>query len=261
MIPFSFKGAEVLITGGTAGIGRALASDLLALGAKVLVTGRDEGKISSLRTELPGVQAIKSDLSKPDTREALAKAVVRDLPGLNVVIQNGGFQRRVPLAEDVAPWSDRQEEIDALLSAPVHLNHLLIPRLLASGKPSLIVNVTSGGAFSPQPFAPLYSACKAALHSYTINLRFALDGTACRVVEVIPPAVATGLGGTSLGHGASVNEFVAAVVQELCSGNHDEIGYGPTESPLVQDFRSAGRVLFDANSSRFNVVKYADVRT
>jgi uncharacterized oxidoreductase len=81
------------------------------------------------------------------------------------VINNAGVKRRVPLASDTAAWPERQAEIDILFSAPVHLNHLLIPLMLRSNKPGMIVNVTSGGAFIPQVFAPLYSASKAALHS------------------------------------------------------------------------------------------------
>ena len=82
-----------------------------------------------------------------------------------------------------------------LVGGAVHLNHLLIPVMLSNEKPSLIVNVTSGGAYVPQPFAPIYGACKAALLSYTITLRHALRDTRLRVVELIPPAVATGLAG------------------------------------------------------------------
>jgi short-subunit dehydrogenase involved in D-alanine esterification of teichoic acids len=122
------------------------------------------------------------------------------LPGFNVVINNAGIQRRVSLASDTAPWSERQAEIDILLAAPVHLNHLLIPLMLRSKQPALIVNVTSGGAFVPQVFAPVYSACKAALHSYTVTPRHALQGTWLRVVELVPPAVQTGLGDPGATH-------------------------------------------------------------
>jgi len=88
-----------------------------------------------------------------------------------------------------ATWIERQVEIDILLSGPVHLNHLLIPLLLAVNKKALIVNVTSGGAYIPQAFAPMYSACKAALHHYTMTLRHALSATQCKVAELIPPAI------------------------------------------------------------------------
>jgi NAD(P)-dependent dehydrogenase (short-subunit alcohol dehydrogenase family) len=106
-------------------------------------------------------------ISKVEERHALASHVESHLPDLDVLINNAGIQRRVSLASDTVAWPERQAEIDILLSAPVHLNHLLIPLILRSNEPGMIVNVTSGAAFVPQVFAPLYSASKAALHNYT----------------------------------------------------------------------------------------------
>ncbi|ASZ09659.1 hypothetical protein KTO58_27705 [Chitinophaga pendula] len=65
------------------------------------------------------------------------------------MIHNAGIQRRIALATGEAPWSERQQEIEVLLSALIHLNHLLIPVLLQQDQPAMIVNVTSGGAFIP----------------------------------------------------------------------------------------------------------------
>ena len=144
--------ATVLITGGSEGIGHGLAARYLATGAKVLITGRSPDKLKKAAHELPGLFTFVNDIGKPDEREALAGHVQAHLPGLNVLINNAGVQRRVALASDTAAWRERQTEIDILLSAPVHLNHLLIPLMLGSGRPGLIVNVTSGGAFVPQDF-------------------------------------------------------------------------------------------------------------
>jgi uncharacterized oxidoreductase len=107
----------------------------------------------------------------------------------------------------------------------------LVPVMLAHGRPSLIANVTSGGALIPQPFAPLYNACKAALHSYTMNLRFALTGTPCRVVEIIPPALRTTLAGPGEAHGAAVNEFCDTVLESLAVGTVTAIGFGASSRP------------------------------
>jgi len=82
-------------------------------------------------------------------------------------------------------WRMRQAEIDTLLAAPIHLTHLLIPLMLKHGRPGSIINVTSGGAFVPQVFAPIYSACKAALHSYTMTLRHALNRSSVKVNMVL----------------------------------------------------------------------------
>lgn len=248
------KLAQVLITGGSEGIGYGLAGRFLAAGSKVMVTGRNASKLEKAAGELPGLQTYVNDIRDPLQREALAEHAREAMPGLNVLINNAGIQRRVSLASDQAEWAERQAEIDILLSAPVHLNHLLIPSLLEGDKPGLIVNVTSGGAYIPQVFAPVYSACKAALHSYTMTLRHSLANTSCRVMEIIPPAVQTALAGPGLNHGAPLNEFCDAVFASLIRGDQQEIGFGPTQN--LQMMITAQRTLFRENASRFPVKTY-----
>ncbi|MEU9443536.1 SDR family NAD(P)-dependent oxidoreductase [Streptomyces sp. NPDC048304] len=117
------------------------------------------------------------------------------------------------------------------------------------------MNVTSGGAYVPQPFAPLYSAAKAALHSYTMKLRHALQATPCRVVELIPPAVATALAGPGRNHGADPEEFCDTVFP-LLDGSLPEVGYGPTAQPAFTDRLASGHRSFEAASTRFRVPLY-----
>jgi len=254
--PISINSANVLITGGSEGIGRGLAARFAAAGARVLVTGRSREKLERAASELR-VETLVNDLSRAAEREALARHVSEAMPGLNILVNNAGIQRRVSLAADTAPWDERQVEIDTLLSAPVHLNHLLVPGILAHGRSSLIVNVTSGGAYIPQPFAPIYSACKAALHSYTMNLRFALAGTACNVVEIIPPAIRTALAGPGATHGAPLDEFCDAVFAALSEGDAFEIGFGPTAGSVLQERIALDHKLFQSFSGRFPVKTYA----
>jgi len=143
---------EVLITGGSQGVGRALAARFLSAGARVIVTGRSADRLQRVAADLPGLETVVNDISAPSERETLAAHVKHSMPGTNIVINNAGIQRRVSLAADTSPWSERQTEIDTLLSGPVHLNHLLVPVMLAHGSPSMIANVTSGAAYLPQPF-------------------------------------------------------------------------------------------------------------
>jgi short-subunit dehydrogenase involved in D-alanine esterification of teichoic acids len=157
--------AAVLVTGGSEGIGRGLAARYLAAGNEVLITGRSAGKLEKAALELPGLRTLVNDIGKPEEREALSSHVESQLPGLNVVINNAGIQRRVSLASDTAAWPERQAEIDILLSAPLHLNHLLIPLMLRSNKAGMIVNVTSAAPSSrkfSRPFtAPRRLHCTA----------------------------------------------------------------------------------------------------
>ncbi len=144
-----FKDATVLITGGTQGIGLGLAERFLARGSSVIVTGRDLRRIDHTIHALPGLHGWVSDISSPEDRISLAQRIESEFPAINIVINNAGIQRRISLASDSAAWSERQIEIDTLLSGPIHLNSLLIPVMLKSTKPGMIVNVTSGGAFYP----------------------------------------------------------------------------------------------------------------
>ena len=145
---------NVLITGGSRGIGLGLAQRYLAHGARVMVTGRSTRALAEAGVYSPGLETVVSDIGSARDRVGLAEHVSRVMPDVDLVINNAGIQRRVALAADTAEWEDRAEEVAVIFEGPVHLNHLLIPRMLAHGRPSAIVNVTSGGAFIPQPFAP-----------------------------------------------------------------------------------------------------------
>ncbi|MEU8873590.1 SDR family NAD(P)-dependent oxidoreductase [Streptomyces javensis] len=106
-----------------------------------------------------------------------------------------------------------------------------------------------------QRFAPLYSATKAALHSYTVNLRHTLKATPVRVVELMPPAVATERAGPGQAHGADLAEFCDTVFP-LLDGSRMEVGFGPTATPGFTEQRAAEQRAFDAMSDRFDVPVY-----
>lgn len=252
------KTKKVLITGGSDGIGKGLAVRFLKAGSQVMVTGRNQGKLERLAREYPGILTFVNDIGKAEEREWLAKHVMEEFGNLNILINNAGIQRRTTLAEDHSPWKERQEEIDILLSAPVHLNHLLIPQMLKNNQPGMIINVTSGGAYIPQVFAPVYSACKAALHSYTLTLAHALSNTRCKVIELVPPAVQTALAGPGLSHGVPVEDFCDHVFHEIITGKAHRIGFGPTDH-LTEEI--SGRPVEDLmaeSAVRFPVKTYGD---
>lgn len=181
----------VLITGGTSGIGLALARALARRGNVVVVTGRDPGRLAAVERELPGVRGIESDAGDPRAVAALRERVLGEFPALDVLVNNAGVMRNLDFGRAGA-LDDVTREIATNLSGPVRLVDAFLPQL--KGRPeALIVNVTSGLAFVPYPLAPVYSAAKAGLHAFTQVLRAQLADTRVRVVELAPPPVETPL--------------------------------------------------------------------
>jgi uncharacterized oxidoreductase len=239
------NGRTVLVTGGASGIGLALARRFMAAGSTVVACGRREATLREAAAAHPGLHTRVCDVAREAERVALAEWVVREHPALDVLVNNAGVQRRVRL-DAPEPWADTREEIAINLDAPVHLSLLLLPHLQARPD-AAIVNVTSGLAFVPMPSAPVYCATKAALHSFTLSLRHQLAGRGPRVVEIVPPAVNTDLGGVGLhDFGAPLDAFADAVMARLAAGE-PEIGYGTAE-----DRRLAANAVLDPIFERMN---------
>ncbi|KYF84965.1 hypothetical protein BE17_07695 [Sorangium cellulosum] len=156
-----------------------------------------------------------SDSGSAADRAQLVDELTQRFPGLNVVINNAGIQRKVDLLRS-EPWDDTRQEIAVNLEGPIHMASLLVPHLLKQARPVLI-NVSSGLAFVPLTAAPVYSATKAALHSFTLSLRHQLRKTPVTVVEIIPPAVRSNLGG-SHDFGVPTDEYADSVMQQLGEG-------------------------------------------
>lgn len=181
----------ILITGGTSGIGLELATQLLQRGNTVIVTGRDSKKLESLKRSFPAIHVFQSDVSDPTAIAALHDAVLAQFPALDTLINNAGIMRNLNLNHD-RDLLDVTREIEINLSGPVRMVQQFL-RHLKTRKQALIVNVSSGLAFIPFPISPVYSATKAAMHSFSQSLRVQLDGTGVTVVELAPPAVETPL--------------------------------------------------------------------
>jgi uncharacterized oxidoreductase len=234
--------STILVTGGASGIGLALAERFAKLGSTVIVCGRRADVLAEAKKN--GLETIKADVGKASDRVALAKEAVERFPKLNVLVNNAGIQRRGAFSEDAASWTEREEEIAINFAAPAHLAALLIPHL-EKQKDAAIVNVTSGLAFVPGVFAPVYCATKAALHSLSVSLRHDLKRKSIEVIEIIPPQVNTDLGGKGLhDEGVPLAEFADAMLEGLKRGE-TEIGHGFSEKA-----RNASRADLDAISAR-----------
>jgi uncharacterized oxidoreductase len=187
------KNNTILITGGATGIGFSLAETLVSAGNKVIICGRREGKLKEARDKLPQIQAKACDVSREKERESLFNWVKDNFSDLNVLINNAGIQRMVNLKKGTQDLFSDENEVETNLIAPIHLSAYFIPLLLKK-KESAIINVSSGLGFVPIASMPVYCATKAAVHSFTVSLRYQLRDTSIKVFEIVPPMVDTELG-------------------------------------------------------------------
>lgn len=229
----------VLVTGGGAGIGAGLASAFHARGAQVIIVGRTASRLDAVATGHPGMKVEVIDVADAKAVNSLAARIAKDWPALDTVINNAGIQTLFDFAGDTPPdGSAIAREIDVNLTGVIHVATAFLP-MLRRNSGSQLINVGSGLSYVPLAAAPVYSATKAAVHSFTISLRHQLRGTGVRVIELIPPVVETELHRDQLSrpHRAmSLGAFVAAAMAGLDAGK-EEIPVG-----LAKVLRTGSRV-------------------
>ena len=184
-------GRTILITGGSAGIGLAFALKFLELGNEVIVTGRRQAVLDQVKAKHPKLHTIQSDVADPAQVAALAARVKSDLPKLDVLMNNAGIMLYKNLKSPAADLTELMAEMNVNVGGVIGMTSAFID-ILTANKGTLI-NVSSALAFVPLPSAPIYSATKAAIHSYTQSLRFQLEETGVEVIELMPPVVKTDL--------------------------------------------------------------------
>jgi uncharacterized oxidoreductase len=190
----NITGNTILITGGGSGIGRALAEALHARGNQVVISGRREQLLDEVTANNPGMASLLLDITDTADIQNFAKQAVERFPALNVLINNAGIMQD----EDVTATTDHLAVAEATIATnllgPIRLTTTLLPHLLKQPR-AAVLTVSSGLAFVPLALTPTYSATKAAIHSYSMSLRYQLKGSSTQVIEIAPPYVQTELRG------------------------------------------------------------------
>jgi uncharacterized oxidoreductase len=246
------SGNTIFITGGGSGIGRGLAEALHAKGNKVIIGGRRRGHLDTVVAANPGMSAVQLDVSDVADIERVAKQLIAEFPTLNVLINNAGIME---LDRAVGRLDDAQmvSTITTNLMGPLRLTSALIDHLKRQPDATVIYN-SSVLAFVPLAFTAVYSATKAALHSYVLSQRFLLREDGVKVLEIAPPWVRTELMNSQEAELAMpLDEFIAQTMAVL-ETDADEIlvegarplrnNAGPAEHGLVDGFNTQVSSIF-----------------
>jgi uncharacterized oxidoreductase len=237
-------GNTILITGGGSGIGRGLAEALHKRGNQIIIAGRRKSQLEAATKANPGMASVELDVQDPTSIASAAKKVIAQYPRLNVLINNAGVMH----IDDAASLID-----DSVLVATVNTNLLgtirmtsaLIEHLRQQPSATIIYN-TSALGYVPLAVSAVYSATKAALHSYVLSQRYTLRHTAVSVLEIAPPWVQTDLLGSSDDPRAMpLAEFIEETIEVLGTDAQEVLverakplrnNPGPNEGELVTQF-------------------------
>lgn len=214
----------IFITGGGSGIGRGLAEAFHRLGNTVIISGRRRERLQAVLDDNPGMKSVQLDMTDTAAIKRTASDLIAEHPALNMAINNAGMM----LVDDVAGDLDEQLLLSTLatnLAGPIRMSAALVDHL-KTRPDAVIVNVTSILGFVPLVPTAIYSATKAALHSYTLSQRYALRSSGIQVVELAPPWVRTELlNSTEEERAMPLDAFIEGAMAQFASGV-DEILVG-----------------------------------
>jgi uncharacterized oxidoreductase len=215
---------KILITGGASGIGLGLTERFIQENNTVIICGRREDTLKEVAEKFPTVITKTCDLSLEKDRFELYNWIADNHSDLNVLVNNAGIQNWMSISDDDF-YQKANAELETNVLAPLHLIDLFTQLKSLN----TIINVTSGLAFVPLSKVPVYCATKAFLHSFTLSLRYLLKEKNIEVIEMIPPALNTDLGGKGLHDGQPpVSAFIEAVFQQMKEGK-TELTFGFSE--------------------------------
>ena len=180
-------GAVALVTGGSSGIGAAIACALAAAGTRLLIAGRDADRLAAVAEQTGGV-ALQADLATPDGPPELAAAALRAADHIDLLVNNAGIGWAGPIEQLTAAKAD--ELIAVNLTAPIQLTRLLAPGM-AERRHGRIVFVSSIAGATGVRGEAVYAAAKAGLACFAESLSYELADRGVGVSLIVPGVVDT----------------------------------------------------------------------
>ncbi|NNU46876.1 SDR family NAD(P)-dependent oxidoreductase [Rhizobium sp. WYCCWR 11279] len=218
----NITGNTILITGGTSGIGRALAEAFHDRGNRVIIAGRRGDLLEQITAGHPGMTGLPLDLGDPDSVLRLQAEVQTRFPQLNILIANAGISRAEDMIVESWDTSDAQAIVEINILGVLRVTAAFLP-LLKRQPDATIMATSSALAFVPRADFPAYCASKAFVHSWLQSLRHQLRGFPIEVLELSPPYVQTELTGAGQAtdpRAMPVDVYVSAVMDLLERKDH-----------------------------------------
>lgn len=187
----NFTGSTVAITGGTSGIGLALVKQLADQCEAIVVIARNQEVLTSLQQTYPNVYGYTCSIDNKPELETTLDHLIQHHPKLSMFINNAAIQHVPTFLEDDFNYGGIEKEVKVNLLAPIWITALVLGHFINQPTKTAFINVSSGLAFYPKTSAAVYSATKAALHSFCTSLRYQLANTQVEVFEAVMPIVNT----------------------------------------------------------------------
>jgi uncharacterized oxidoreductase len=237
-------GNTILITGGGSGIGRGLAEALHQRRNQVIIAGRRKDRLTEVARANPGMAWTELDIEDPASIATVAKKLTSEYPKLNVLINNAGIMN----IDNVSTTVDDKLLVSTLTTnvmGPIRMTGALIEHLKRQPY-AAVINTSSVLGFVPMAIAAVYSSTKAAMHSYTLSLRYKLKDTPVKVLEIAPPWVQTDLlGSNNEPRAMPLADFIEETVRVLGTDTDEVLverakplrnNAGPNEAAFVTEF-------------------------
>ena len=185
----TFKNKTVLVTGASTGIGEAMAHDLAARGAELVLTARSQDRLEALATQINNkggkAHVLSADLALPGAAETLHQQITASNHQVDVLINNAGYGRWGKFEQ--FDRDDYAAMIQLNITSLTDLCHLFMPAMSSKGQGG-VINIGSTASFLPVPYASVYSSTKAYVLMFSEALRYEYADSNIRIMASCPGA-------------------------------------------------------------------------
>jgi uncharacterized oxidoreductase len=172
----------ILVLGATSGIGEAFARHYHGQGKKIIACARRTSRLEALQKELPGLEIATLDVSDIAALPTALNDILSKYPEIDTVFALAGKMELANFRKSNSTSPEKiASEITTNLTATIVAAHTVIPHFMALGRPTTFMTCSSGLAYIPLPFYPIYVATKAGIHNFSVALRSQMAGTNVKV--------------------------------------------------------------------------------